>query len=525
MIRFALLLALCAFGASPSSAETRVPPGNRHAEQPDIPGGSRSRTAATRSSFEAKYEKIHALLAENRSLQDKIRKAARAYGIRPIHIAGALVGEHTYNVDAMDRLQTYYVKAAAYLTSGIDFAYRGEEVADFVARPEFQPCEKERRDARLWACREAVFDKRFRGRTVDGTTYPDDRFGAVFFQPLYAGQTFGLGQLNPLTALSVTDMVHRVSGYPVLDMRDAGEVYAAIMDPDQTLAYMAAVIRISIDAYRDIAGFDISDNPGVVATLYNVGDPFGRAEKLAAANRAGANRMPEENYYAGWSTRSSTTSRRSSPSSTDRAVVGALALVSLSAGDEADLALRLQDRPGDVRKPRDAGEPHLRLHLAPGDAVAPQVVLQEHAALDDDARPAAEQPLGAGAEIGRPGHHQPPEGEGDDGQHRARQREVVVRHPLLDEVAHDDQHHELEGRHLRELALSQKPEQEVEHREHHGGAQHDIHQGRTSTVIGRLASGASPSSTESVPDRLPRSEGLIWKSILIRISPAAGTGP
>ncbi|WP_061937890.1 DUF1402 family protein [Aureimonas sp. AU22] len=299
MIRIASLLVLACLAVQPAVAQTRVPPGNRHAEQPDIPGGSRSRTKATRSSFEAKYEKIHALLADNTALQDKIRKAARAYGIRPIHIAGALVGEHTYNVDAMDRLQTYYVKAASYLTSGVDFRYRGQAVADFVARPEFAACTDARGDARLWACREAVFDKRFRGRTVDGTTYPDNRFGVVFFQPFYAGQTFGLGQLNPLTALSVSDIVHRVSGYRKLDMRDAGEVYAAIMDPDQTLAYMAAVIRTSIDAYRDIAGFDISPNPGVVATLYNVGDPFGRAQTLAAANRTGAGRLPEENYY-GW---------------------------------------------------------------------------------------------------------------------------------------------------------------------------------------------------------------------------------
>ena len=28
---------------------------------------------------------------------------------------GAIIGEHTYNVDAMDTLQGYYVKALAYL--------------------------------------------------------------------------------------------------------------------------------------------------------------------------------------------------------------------------------------------------------------------------------------------------------------------------------------------------------------------------------------------------------------------------
>ena len=44
-------------------------------------------------------------------------EAASAYGIDPMHIVGAIVGEHTYNVDAYDRLQTYYVKAVAYLKS------------------------------------------------------------------------------------------------------------------------------------------------------------------------------------------------------------------------------------------------------------------------------------------------------------------------------------------------------------------------------------------------------------------------
>lgn len=284
---------------------TDVPPGNRNAAQPSIPGFSYSRTAATGGNFDAKYRKIHQLLATNRDLQDKVRAAARAYGIDPVHIAGALVGEHTYNVDALDRLQTYYVKAMSYLNSGIDFAYRGEPIESFVARPEFDRCKGFTRDDELlWSCREQVYEQSFRGKTVDGRSYPDNRFGAVFFQPYYAGQTFGLGQINPMTALAVSDIVHRVSGYPDLDMRDAGGVYAAIMDPDKSLHYMAAVIRSSIDKYRSIAGFDISHNPGITATLYNVGDPITRARRLKAENvRRQANgqppRMPEENYY-GW---------------------------------------------------------------------------------------------------------------------------------------------------------------------------------------------------------------------------------
>ena len=146
----------------------------------------------------------------------------------------------------------------------------------------------------LWACREAVWQKDFRGRTVDGVAWPNDRFGAVFFQPFYAGQTFGLGQINPLTALRVTDIVAKVSRKKRLRANKANEIYKTIMDPDTTLQYMAAVIRVSIDAYRDLGGFDISNNPGITATLYNLGDVRNRARK--AKSRGG---MPRENYY-GW---------------------------------------------------------------------------------------------------------------------------------------------------------------------------------------------------------------------------------
>ncbi|KQT64567.1 hypothetical protein ASG54_03105 [Aureimonas sp. Leaf460] len=298
------MAALLAFCAVPAGAVTVVPPGNRNADQPDVPAGAIRRTSQTRGTFDAKYEKIRNLIATNDELRGKIDKAARAYGIDPIHIVGALVGEHTYNVDALDRMQTYYVKALSYLEAKVVFAYEGESVTDFVARPEFRACAGAKGDEALWSCRESVFNTAFRGRTVDGRSYPDNRFGAVFFQPFYAGQTFGLGQINPLTALGVSDLVHRVSGYPDLDPDKAPEVYRAIMDPDRSLAYMAAVIRSSIEAYREIAGVDISGNPGITATLYNVGNPRARAAALAADNkaRAGAGqppRLPEENYY-GW---------------------------------------------------------------------------------------------------------------------------------------------------------------------------------------------------------------------------------
>lgn len=290
-----LVVALVVVAAAPSSyALTKVPPGNRNASQPAIPSGSVSRTRSTNGSFEGKYEKIRDLIASDTQLQSKIKAAAAAYGIAPIHIVGALVGEHTYNVDALDRLQTYYVKAISYFNSDVKFAHGRETVSRFVKRPQFAKCEVARDSYDLWACRETVWKSDFQGKRVDGVDWPNQRFGQVFFQPFYAGQTFGLGQLNPLTALRVTDVVTRVSGGRKLRANKANQVYKTIMEPDTTLNYMAAVLKVSIDAYRDIAGLDISGNPGITATLYNLGDVRNRA--LRAKQKGG---MPQENYY-GW---------------------------------------------------------------------------------------------------------------------------------------------------------------------------------------------------------------------------------
>ncbi len=301
-ILISLLVAVLSLAWIPARAASVlvVPPGNRNAEQPAIPGASVRRTKGTNSTFERKYQKVRALLATDTKLMSKIKSISRAYGIEPIHVIGALVGEHTYNVDAYDGLQSYYVKAASYAGSSFRFAYDGESIADFVARPQFSACAAKSDSYSLWTCREDVWDSAFRGRTVDGKSFPNNRFSAVFFQPFYAGQTFGLGQVNPLTALMLSDLVASTSGVAKLDEHKAADVYNAIMDPDMSLAFVAASIRKSIDDYRSIAGMDISNNPGLTATLYNVGNSRQRAAALAARNRSsGQTVWPEENYY-GW---------------------------------------------------------------------------------------------------------------------------------------------------------------------------------------------------------------------------------
>ena len=276
-----------------------VPAGNRSASQPTIPDASARRTSAFNTTYDAKYQQIVALLQRERKLMVQIRKAAAAYDVAPIHIIGALVGEHTYNVSAVGTAQTYYVKALAYANADFSFRYKGKPVQEFLTRPEFANCSEDKGSAILWSCRDQVWEDVFRGRTVDGVTYDGVTLQRAFFQPFYAGQTFGLGQISPLTALQVTDLVNRVSGFAKLTPDKPQAIYRDIMDPDRAIIYIAAIVRDAIDAYAD-QGFDISGNPGITATLYNVGQPRRRAAELRQAVLSGSGRkLPVENYY-GW---------------------------------------------------------------------------------------------------------------------------------------------------------------------------------------------------------------------------------
>ncbi len=299
---FALFGACIALGSGTVSAYADglvvVPAGNRSETQPAIPNSSAVRTRAFNTTYDAKYEQIIALLTREKSVMAQIKKTASVYSLDPIHVVGALVGEHTYNVSAVGTAQAYYVKALAYANADFAFRYNGVSVQAFLERPEFAPCLSQSGSAELWSCRDRVWVDTFQGRTVEGVAYEAVTFQRAFFQPFFAGQTFGLGQISPLTALQVTDLVNRVSGLPKLTPDKPQAIYRDIMDPERSVIYIAAIVRDAIDAYAE-QGFDISANPGITATLYNVGQPRRRAAELRAAVKSGSRTLPTENYY-GW---------------------------------------------------------------------------------------------------------------------------------------------------------------------------------------------------------------------------------
>lgn len=282
-----------------------VPPGNQFAKQPRVFSGSKALTLFGGGTFKTKYNKVYNLLAGDPNLIAGIKQVASIYGIDPIHIIGAIVGEHTYNIDTYDTLQTYYVKAMQYVSDdSLVFASRGDTAQELFARPQFAQCNKFNTNYEIWDCRQTVWEAQFMGRFVDGRRYTRDRLHRVYFGPAFAGQTFGFGQLSPVAALAVTDIVHAKAGLPLLSIDNAPEVYQNIMNPETSLHYVAANIRVSIDLYRSIAGFDISQNPGITATLYNLGNAATRARQLRAVNqkRAAAGKplqYPQENFY-GW---------------------------------------------------------------------------------------------------------------------------------------------------------------------------------------------------------------------------------
>ncbi len=307
---FALaLLMVMTVAAAPTLARSAiiVVPASYHAKtQPPVAVQSFLLTLMQQGgNWDDKYHHVVEVLASDKRLMTNIKKAARIYGVDPVDIVGAIVGEHTFNMNVFDTLQSYYVKALQYMNNKtLTFQYQGELAKDFFKRPQFARCEAMKANYDKWDCRETVWNREFAGKAVGGKSWPITRLNRVFFAPAHAGQTFGVGQIGPVVALSVTDLVHRKSGFPLLSIDDAPQVFAQIMSPDASMHYIAASIRVSIDKYKEIAGFDISQNAGIVATLYNLGDSATRAYDLKALNDERAKKgldpqFPQENFY-GW---------------------------------------------------------------------------------------------------------------------------------------------------------------------------------------------------------------------------------
>lgn len=211
------------------------------------------------------------------SVKGDIKNAASRFGINPIHIAGAIAGEHALNVDTFDSIQDLNLQRRLYLSSWVN---RTSDLglAQVISGQNYSDCRSKRADYEFWYCVTRKWNIAKAGGLVNFLSSESQvykKFTNEFFNPNGIGSTFGVGQMSPLRALMVSDLVARRTHLPSLNFRRDGNstsAFDSVLDPSKVIYYIAATIKVSIDMYKAEAHYDISMNPGVTATLYNIGN-------------------------------------------------------------------------------------------------------------------------------------------------------------------------------------------------------------------------------------------------------------
>ncbi len=98
---------------------------------------------------------------------------------------------------------------------------------------------------------------------------------------------------------SLNDIVAEKTSYQRFDIRNMEKPMRIIFNNKEMLAYVAANAVMSVQVYKLISGVDISQNPGLTTTLYNVGDEYKRAYMLNQQRLTDPGIMPQVNYM-GW---------------------------------------------------------------------------------------------------------------------------------------------------------------------------------------------------------------------------------
>lgn len=106
--------------------------------------------------------------------------------------------------------------------------------------------------------------------------------------------TFGLGQIGLPAAVEAENHVAKIEGR---SPKNRDELVAELVDPAGSIRVAAAILRKVQDDYM-AEGFDISKDPALLTTLYNLGKSQERA-KLAKSSGL----MPRQNYFGLFVTR------------------------------------------------------------------------------------------------------------------------------------------------------------------------------------------------------------------------------
>lgn len=187
---------------------------------------------------------------------------ARSLDVSPVALGGIVAAEKTLLVDRTDAL-------GEELFAAVFGSLRDRDLARWVAD------------------QEAAFQR----RSGEGGR------GSLVKNPYL--WTLGPAQVSFRLAIRYEPALADRLGRP---RRSTKEVLEAVTSVPGNLEYAAALLVEAERAYRGIAGMDIGDNPGLLATLYHLGAPTVRARRLADENAARQARgeppePPHVNYY------------------------------------------------------------------------------------------------------------------------------------------------------------------------------------------------------------------------------------
>lgn len=242
--------------------------------------------------LDKKFDKVVGTLVKE-GVIGQIGEIALKYGVSPEAVAACIIGEHVFNVTLVDTFQSYFIGIYSQWLDkhnevrGLYVKFLSEGVVQGVLASGDSDYEK-------WDTLFGVYNQRYRGRGG----YPDKPFLFSFFNPYGAGLTYGLGQLSPVRVLLTNDLAVKHGGLKRIEASDTESLYKATLDVTTNLNYVSASVLASILVYKKYANYDISNNIGVIATLYNLGDEKKRAKQLAKLNET-RHSYPSENFY-GW---------------------------------------------------------------------------------------------------------------------------------------------------------------------------------------------------------------------------------
>lgn len=227
---------------------------------------------------------------KNEGLLQDIVEISKIFDIDPLHILGPIIGENVFN-GAIDRsLQDSLLG----LVTENDYRVMSERMELVYQNEEAKKClSLEVRNYWKWRC---VLIK---SRALNSGSNRD--FIGWFYQRSKAGNgTFGIGQVQPFLLWAYNDQVSEALKkinlpHEIYELKDIKRSYEISQNETLMIAYIAAIARQSIDVYKVIGGIDISSNPGLTTTLYNLGDVHRRAFYFKESGKE----SPSVNYM-GW---------------------------------------------------------------------------------------------------------------------------------------------------------------------------------------------------------------------------------